>query len=150
MAVSISRELIESILDAAQASPAREICGLLLGQGETVTAIVPAANVAAEPERRFEIDPAVLIGAHRHARSGGPAVLGHYHSHPSGDVAPSHRDAEMAHADGALWLICDAARRYRLWQSAAGGLHDRFRSVLLRIIPETGGGGQSSLASPAS
>ena len=159
MAAFISRELLNRILDAAQVSPDREVCGLLLGQGDSVTAILPAANVAADPACRFEIDPVVLIGAHRLARGSegcGLAVLGHYHSHPSGDVAPSACDAEMAHADGALWLICDAGRGYGLWRSTGEGLHGRFGAVPLVVGegPEQQGGGASSsqsfLASPMS
>lgn len=133
MTASISRVLLDRILEAARTSPNREICGLLLGRGDRIATILPTANVAADPARRFEIDPAVLIAAHRRARDGEEAVLGHYHSHPGGAVIPSSCDAVMAHADGALWLICDGAGRHGLWRARGGGLHDMFDPVDLDV-----------------
>jgi len=81
------------------------------------------ANVAADPARRFEIDPGALFAAHRRARAGGQAVIGHYHSHPSGAAVPSARDAAQAMGDGALWLIL-TAREGRLWRSDRIGAFD--------------------------
>ena len=95
--------------EAAAAHPL-ECCGLLLGQACAIVQAVPAANVAAEPVRRFEIDPAALIAAHRAARGGGLQVLGYYHSHPTGDARPSATDQAMAAGDGRVWAIlagCD-------------------------------------------
>ena len=43
--------------DAAHATPDREICGLLLGEGLRVTNILPAANSAPDPATGFAIDP---------------------------------------------------------------------------------------------
>jgi proteasome lid subunit RPN8/RPN11 len=83
---------------------------LLLGQGDRIARVVPCANVAAEPWHRFEIDPAALIAAHRAARGGGAAVIGHYHSHPTGLAEPSPRDAADAAPDGSIWLIAGADR----------------------------------------
>lgn len=102
-----------------------EICGLLLGDADHIEQTVPAANVATDPARRFEIDPAVLLAAHRAMRNGGPSVIGHYHSHPNGSAAPSVCDANMALPDGQLWLIV-AAGVMRLWQAGSSGLHGRF------------------------
>ncbi len=66
---------------------------------------VAASNVAAEPERHFEIDPRVLIDAQRAARGGGGQVVGYYHSHPVGAARPSATDREMAAHDGRVWAI---------------------------------------------
>jgi desampylase len=132
MAVRISRALLAQILARAADSPDAEICGLLLGAKDRVTEARPSANVADHPARRFEIDPATLIAAHRDARGNGPSVLGHYHSHPGGDVRPSPRDAEMALADGALWLICAPSGKYTLWRTDQNGLHGRF--VMIELL----------------
>lgn len=126
MAVRISREILQHILNRAAASPDAEVCGLLLGCEGEVTDMLPTANVADEPSLRFEIDPAALIAAHRRARSGGPAILGYYHSHPAGEVEPSRCDAEMADADGMLWLICEPRGAWALWRAGNAGLHGRF------------------------
>lgn len=117
MKVRISRSLLEQIVHLA-AGQAQEVCGLLLGEGGRITAILPAANVAADPARHFELDPAVLIAAHRAARQGGLGVLGHYHSHPSGRAEPSRTDAACARPDGTLWLIV-GGEGARLWVAQA-------------------------------
>jgi len=106
--------------EAARAAPA-EACGLLLGSignaenaggaggpGERITEARPCANVAADPLRHFELDPAALIAAHRAARAGGPALLGYYHSHPTGHPLPSATDCEHAGGDGRIWAIVTA------------------------------------------
>lgn len=134
MALDISSTAIARILDEAAASPGREICGLLFGAGDRIEAARGCANVAADPARRFELDPAALLAAHRAARGGGPAIVGHYHSHPSGVAAPSVCDAEAAAADGAIWLIV-AAGEVRAWRAVArGAVCGRFDPLAWRAV----------------
>ena len=129
MTLWISSELLNRLRALAVRTPDVEVCGLLLGRESEVREILPAANVAATPAVRFEIDPAVLIGAHRAARGGGPAVIGCYHSHPGGDARPSAEDARQAAADGQYWLILGADGA-TCWQAVAhGAVHDRFNPV---------------------
>lgn len=133
MVFRISSALLAQIIYQAAKSSHAEICGLLLGEGNEVREIRPAANVAPDPASRFEIDPATLIAAHRVARNGGMAVLGHYHSHPNGAIEPSPCDADMAPPDGALWLICAPDGRYALWRAGDAGLHGRFIRCALEL-----------------
>jgi len=131
MTLRISSELLTRLQALADANRGREVCGLLLGEGPEIRDVRPAANVAAVPETRFEIDPAVLIAAHRDARSGGLQVIGCYHSHPNGRAHPSAEDARLAAPDGQYWIILgdDGARA---WQALAqGDVHDRFIPVAL-------------------
>lgn len=128
MVLTISRAAIDEILAAAAASPGAEICGLLLGRGDVVMEVRPCANVAADPQDSFEIDPAALIAAHRAARSGGPAPIGHYHSHPRGPAAPSARDAAMAEP-GSYWLIAGDGD-VRGWRARGDGGFDPVRLSL--------------------
>ncbi len=118
MTVTIARTLLQQICDLARAEPG-EICGLLLGAPDHIQAIRPAANVAPDPARHFELDPAVLIAAHRAARAGGQRPIGHYHSHPSGRPEPSATDLACAAPDGSLWLIV-ADEAARLWIAVPG------------------------------
>jgi len=76
----------------------------LLGQESRISEVRHCANIAVDSSDSFEIDPAALIAAHRSARTGGPVLLGHYHSHPRGAARPSRRDAEAAEA-GTYWII---------------------------------------------
>ncbi|EPR16025.1 peptidase [Sphingobium indicum IP26] len=101
------------------AADRHEVCGLLLGEAGRIEAVLPAANVAPDPARHFELDPAVLIAAHRDARAGGARIVGHYHSHPGGLAVPSETDAACAAPDGGLWLIV-GGEAARLWVAVPG------------------------------
>ena len=120
MSVTISSELLVWLGAVAGSSPDAEVCGLLFGTAGRIEAAEECANVAVDPARTFEIDPAALFAAHRRARSGGLAVVGHYHSHPSGLPVPSPRDAAQAMGDGAVWVILGGGEA-RAWRSIEAG-----------------------------
>jgi desampylase len=105
MGLKLSRQQRQQLLDWAEGAARNECCGLLLGQDLTVEKLERAANVADDPERHFEIDPAALITAQKRARAGGPQILGYFHSHPNGLGHPSADDALQAASDGRYWLI---------------------------------------------
>ena len=120
MGVTISSEMLARLLAEAAASPDAEVCGLLFGAAGRIEAAEACANVAADPARTFEIDPTALFAAYRRARGGGLAVMGHYHSHPSGLPVPSARDAAQAMGDGAVWVILGSGVA-RAWRSVEVG-----------------------------
>jgi proteasome lid subunit RPN8/RPN11 len=126
---------------AAAASSREEVCGLLLGEGDCVTHCVPCANVAADPARRFEVDPVALLAAYRRARAGGPQVIGHYHSHPGGAPCPSPRDADAAAADGSFWIIAGGGVLTAWRAGADGAVHGRFDAVEMADAPGCAGTG---------
>lgn len=134
--ILISRAVLDAIDAAAEATGTLECCGLLLGEAGHVREARAAANVADDSAKHFEIDPAVLIAAHRAQRDGGPAILGCYHSHPGGDPSPSPTDARQAEASGQLWLIRGAGGELRLWRAVRDGtVHDRFDPVEFMADP---------------
>lgn len=138
MVLHISTALTDAIRAQARATGAQECCGLLLGDAVTGTALhlLPCANVAADPLHRFELDPAALLAAHKAARAGGPAIIGHYHSHPTGEPAPSSVDAAMAQGTGELWLIVGRDGTLAAWRaSPTGRLHGRFDPVEMTASP---------------
>ena len=138
MALHISTALADAIRAQARAAGAQECCGLLLGDAasRTAVAILPSANVAPDPRHRFEIDPTVLLAAHKAARAGGPAIIGHYHSHPGGDPVPSPVDAAMAQGHGELWLVVGGDGTLGAWRaSLIGQLHGRFDPVEMTASP---------------
>lgn len=108
--------------EAAKAAP-EECCGLLLGRGGRITEVRPAANIAGDRLRRFEIDPVALLAAHKAARAGGPDLIGYYHSHPEGHPVPSATDCENASGDARLWAII-AAGEVKFWRDAQGGFEE--------------------------
>jgi len=135
MKFRIASGLVKELhLLAADGAP-DEVCGLLLGIGDEILELRPARNVAADPRRRFEIEPAVLLATHREARGRGLAVIGHYHSHPQGSALPSKRDAARALENGQLWLII-AGTDLQAWQAVSGqpdALHGRFLPMKLEV-----------------
>ncbi|WP_371819676.1 Mov34/MPN/PAD-1 family protein [Erythrobacter sp. 3-20A1M] len=100
----------QKILGHARDAHPHECCGLLLGHGDRIEEIRPAANVHREPATHFEIDPQALLDAHRAARDGGPQVLGYYHSHPTTLPEPSATDRARAAGDGSIWAIVGEGR----------------------------------------
>jgi proteasome lid subunit RPN8/RPN11 len=122
MQVCITAPALAAMIEAARRAHPAEACGLLLGNDGTVTIAQPAANIAAEPLRHFDIDPAALIAAHRAARAGGPAVLGYFHSHPTGPAAPSATDAALAAHDGRIWAIV-ARDAVTMWRDGPSGFN---------------------------
>lgn len=120
MSLKLSRHLRQVLLDWAVDAGEQECCGLLIGQVGEVTDVLLAANVAPDPTQHFEIDPATLIAAEKHARQGGPSILGYFHSHPNGRIGPSPDDAASAAADGRYWFII-ANGAITAWQPIDGG-----------------------------
>ena len=120
MTLEVSSAVIDRLLAEAEAAHPDECCGILLGEGDTIVANARAANVHPNPALHFEIDPQVLINAHRDARNGGPQISGYYHSHPNGRPVPSATDAAMAARDGMVWAIV-AAGRVSFWRSGDAG-----------------------------
>lgn len=108
IALGVATDALATIRAHADRAAPDECCGILLGRDGRILETLPAANVAADPRRRFEIDPQALVDAHRAARAGGPLVIGYYHSHPTGPAEPSAADRAMAGGDGRVWAIVGA------------------------------------------
>jgi len=83
----------------------QEACGLLIGQGGQVTKIIPSPNLSATPEKTFEIDPALIIYHQKDCRTGPDKIIGHYHSHPDGQAAPSLHDKQQNYDADLIWVI---------------------------------------------
>jgi proteasome lid subunit RPN8/RPN11 len=154
MIATISSRASATMRADAAKDPGREACGLLLGpprgnrasggavdrikrpahaDAVTIDTALATANVAADPARSFEIDPAALLRVHRQARSDGAAIVGHYHSHPNGDGRPSKRDAARATQNGQIWMII-ANGALHAWRAVAddpAALHGRFLTVTI-------------------
>ena len=134
MDLEISSTLLARLLNEAETFPHREVCGLLFGAGDRISDARSCRNVAPDPRRAFEIDPAQLIAAHRAERSGGPSVIGHYHSHPGGKPHPSARDAAAASPDGSILIIVAGCGTgcYRAVEN--GEIEGRFDPVRLTVV----------------
>lgn len=131
MQLFISSAMLAELQHLALAAVPQEICGILFGRRGRVDAYRGARNVAADPFRHFEIDPAILIAAERDARNGGEPILGYYHSHPTGMVKPSLTDADSAAADGRIWLILNGQNAAAWHATKNGEIYGRFDAITL-------------------
>jgi proteasome lid subunit RPN8/RPN11 len=86
-------------------SPQQEICGLLSGENETITRVLPCTNSAADPKTSYEIAPQELFARMREIRESGETLLAIYHSHPNGRSTPSARDVAEANYPDAAHII---------------------------------------------
>jgi proteasome lid subunit RPN8/RPN11 len=120
MPLTITASALAVIREAADLAAPAEACGLLLGDGVHIHTALRAANVHPDPLTRFEIDPAALLAAHRSARTGGPALIGYFHSHPTGHSRPSATDCEHSSGDGRVWAIV-AGDEVMCWRDGDNG-----------------------------
>lgn len=111
MILQIDASLTKQMVDAAEAAFPAEACGLIIGRGKgqliRVTRVVPAGNLLAATDDRFELDPAIRIAVEKELRDSGTKdrIVGHYHSHTDGTADPSATDRAMAHEPELAWVI---------------------------------------------
>ena len=122
MLVTVTRDVLEELHEAACKARPNEACGLLLGDSEQIDQVVQTSNVHATPETHFEIDPKALIDAYRVEREGGRKLMGYFHSHPTSDAHPSETDRAMAAHDGKIWAIV-AGDEVSFWRDDPAGFH---------------------------
>lgn len=118
--MKVRASVLAAIVDGARLTHPHEACGLLLGTADVIDRVQTANNVATDPARHFEIDPASLIAAHKTARAGGAQIVGYWHSHPSGPAEPSATDRAQAAGDGKVWAIV-AGETIGWWRDTAEG-----------------------------
>lgn len=101
----MSRDVCIRLLEGGRRVPEQECCGLLAGREGVITDVFPAANVAADPTKGYEIAPKEIVGMMREFREQKLEFLGIYHSHPNGKNEPSARDIELAYYSEAAYVI---------------------------------------------
>ena len=129
MTLAVTSGALATLLEEAAKAAPLECCGLLLGRAGRVEEVRPAANIAPNPSRHFEIDPAALFAAHRATRAGGPELLGYYHSHPAGHPVPSATDCEHASGDLRAWAII-AGGEVSFWRDTPHGFEALSHSLV--------------------
>ncbi len=109
MTVAVDQAVLRQIEVYAQQRYPEEACGLLVGRFEADRTVVIAAhesnNVAADRRAGFEVDPGFRLRLQRDVRAEGAAVVGVFHSHPSGDASPSATDRASIWEPDLVWLI---------------------------------------------
>ncbi|BCX80559.1 [CysO sulfur-carrier protein]-S-L-cysteine hydrolase [Methylomarinovum caldicuralii] len=103
--IVLPRSLVTRLLHQAQSRPDYEVCGLIGARDGKPVNVYPVANVAADPGRHFEMDPAGQIRAMKTMRQRGETLFAIYHSHPHAPPFPSSEDLEAVSYPEALSLI---------------------------------------------
>jgi proteasome lid subunit RPN8/RPN11 len=81
----------------AHACYPKECCGILIGQGDTVTEAIACENVfEGEQKDRFQIATDDIFRAQRESRERGLELIGFFHSHPDEDAYFSETDLRNA------------------------------------------------------
>lgn len=108
--IELSREVYDAIVYHAYSGDDEEVCGVLAGEyGDERSRVVEtyeAANVADQPRIRYAIDPEAQLEILETIESTGMAVVGFYHSHPTGPTEPSDTDTERASWPDRSYVIC--------------------------------------------
>lgn len=116
--------LCQDLCAKAAAQPEHEICGLIGAAADRVPSIYPIPNRAADPRRRYSMDPAAQIAAFKAMRLRGESLAAIYHSHPHGPAVPSRRDRREWTYPEALCLIVSLGEgipHLRAWRWSAVG-----------------------------
>jgi proteasome lid subunit RPN8/RPN11 len=106
--VTLAPGILEEIIGHARKSYPDEGCGLLAGR-QTADRFIPVTNIASDPARQFEMEPAELIHSLRELRTSGEQLIAVYHSHPNGPARPSKTDIDRAYYPEAAQIIVSMA-----------------------------------------
>lgn len=85
-----------------------EVCGILGGTGESVSAIYRMTNTDASNEH-FMMEPKEQFAVIKDLRAKGLAMLAIYHSHPETPARPSAEDIRMALTPDVSYVIISLA-----------------------------------------
>jgi proteasome lid subunit RPN8/RPN11 len=119
--LEIAADAIDAMERHVVAAAPEECCGLLLGTTDLIAIAFPARNDAAEPLRRYEINPADHFAAIRQARKLSLDVIGAYHSHPRSEPVPSPTDLNQAFAAFIFVILGPSdGPRVRAWRLDEG------------------------------
>lgn len=121
--MKIAAGVLAAIQTHAREAAPEECCGLLLGTSEAISHALRAHNRAADPRRRYEIDPQDHFAAIRQGRAQGLDVVGAYHSHPRSSAVPSETDQAQAFEDFVFLIAGGQEGRpfaIRAWRLSSG------------------------------
>lgn len=102
--LTISKTVFDELVKVARGAAPLEACGLLAGNGKSVTHFYPLTNVDASPEH-FSMIPEEQFAAIKDMRTNGIAMLGIWHSHPETPARMSEEDLRLAFTPDVIYVI---------------------------------------------
>ena len=106
MSLTISREIVDQILQQARAEYPDEACGVILGplNADTPERLKPMINAAHSPTF-YEFDPKDLLALYREVDDNDEEIVVIYHSHTETEAYPSRTDIAYAGEPGAHYVL---------------------------------------------
>ncbi|OGU13619.1 MAG: hypothetical protein A2076_08705 [Geobacteraceae bacterium GWC2_53_11] len=106
--IRIPQSIYDDMLVHAQEGFPLEVCGILGGVGDTVSASYRMTNTDASNEH-FMMEPKEQFAVVKELRAKGLDMLGIYHSHPETPARPSEEDIKLALTPDVSYLIISLA-----------------------------------------
>lgn len=103
--LELPRQIVNQLLTHAQKDIDQEVCGFISAENGRAKRCYPIKNIAATPNKRFEMEPTQQIEAMRKIREQDETVLAVYHSHPQTPAKPSTTDLADNQFDEMIYLI---------------------------------------------
>ncbi len=107
-ALQIPGHIFQRMIDQASAGAPFEVCGILGGKGNIVSAIYPMTNTDASRDH-FMMDPREQFLVAKALRSQELQMLAVYHSHPATPARLSDEDLRLALTPGISYMIVSLA-----------------------------------------
>ena len=104
----ITQNVLDDLVSHAQEGFPLEVCGILGGTDESVSAMYRMTNTDASNEH-FMMDPKEQFAVVKDLRSKGLSMLAIYHSHPESPARPSEEDIKLALTPGVSHVIISLA-----------------------------------------
>jgi proteasome lid subunit RPN8/RPN11 len=106
--ILIPKAIQDDMIIHAQEGFPLEVCGILGGIGDTVSANYRMTNTDASNEH-FMMDPKEQFAVVKDLRAKGLSMLAIYHSHPETPARPSEEDIKLALTPDVSYLIISLA-----------------------------------------
>ena len=106
--IEIPNSILDDMIAHAKAGFPLEVCGILGGTGESVSAIYRMTNTDASNEH-FMMDPKEQFAVVKDLRAKGLSMRAVYHSHPETPARPSEEDIKLALTPGVSHIIISLA-----------------------------------------
>ena len=106
MSLTISRAIVNAILEQSRAEYPDECCGVILGPAgsNSPVRLKPMANAAHSPTF-YEFDPKDLLALYREVDDRDEEIVVIYHSHTETEAYPSRTDIAYAGEPGAHYVL---------------------------------------------
>lgn len=106
MSLTISRAIVNAILEQSRAEYPDECCGVILGPAgsDSPVRLKPMANAAHSPTF-YEFDPKDLLALYREVDDRDEEIVVIYHSHTETEAYPSRTDIAYAGEPGAHYVL---------------------------------------------